>query len=84
MASGVRGVCLWWGQDAGEPREHVGEVLRVAAFWALPLLGGLLVWSVRSFSHPRYITMFAVLLVPQHQRTTCDGGLGLIECLPFP
>jgi hypothetical protein len=45
-------------------REQVGEVLRVAAFWALPLLGGLLVWSVRSFSHPRYITMFAVLLVP--------------------
>ena len=51
-------------RDAGEPRGQGGVVLRVAAFWALPLLGGLLVWSVRSFSHPRYITMFAVLLVP--------------------
>ena len=51
-------------QDAGEPRAQAGVVLRVAAFWVLPLLGGLLVWSVRSFSHPRYITMFAALLVP--------------------
>ena len=36
----------------------------VAAHWAVPLLAGLMVWSVRSFSHPRYIVMFAALLVP--------------------
>ena len=49
---------------AEEPGRQAGQILRLAAFWAIPLLGGLLVWSVRSFSHPRYITMFAALLVP--------------------
>lgn len=51
-------------QPAGSSPAAARLLLRLAAFWALPLLGGLLVWSVRSFSHPRYITMFAALLVP--------------------
>ena len=46
------------------PAGNPGAILRLAAFWAIPLLGGLFVWSVRSFSHPRYIIMFAALLVP--------------------
>jgi uncharacterized membrane protein len=33
------------------------------AHWLAPLLPALLVWSVRSFSHPRYVTMFAALFV---------------------
>lgn len=37
---------------------------RTAAHWGVPLLAGLLVWSVRSFSHPRYIIIFAAVLIP--------------------
>ncbi len=36
----------------------------LTAHWIVPLLSGLFVWSVRSFSHPRYIIMFAALLIP--------------------
>ena len=69
VAAVVGGVLLavvsvaWWQSR----REHGGPgraILRLAGFWAIPLLGGLLAWSVRSFSHPRYIVMFAALLVP--------------------
>jgi hypothetical protein len=49
---------------SGASGRQAVEILRLAGLWAIPLLGGLLVWSVRSFSHPRYITMFAALLVP--------------------
>ena len=48
-------------------RRHVSDralTFRLLASWTLPLLSGLAVWSVRSFSHPRYIVMFALLLVP--------------------
>ena len=38
--------------------------LRLAAHWAVPLAAALLAWSVRSFSHPRYVIMFAALLIP--------------------
>ena len=58
------GVAWLRGRRDGRPARGTGNILRLAAFWALPLLGGLLVWSVRSFSHPRYIVMFAALLVP--------------------
>lgn len=37
---------------------------RLALHWLAPLAMGLVAWSVRSFSHPRYITMFAVMLIP--------------------
>lgn len=37
---------------------------RLAAHWLVPLIAALMVWSVRSFSHPRYIVMFAALLIP--------------------
>lgn len=36
----------------------------LTAHWLVPLLSGLFVWSVRSFSHPRYIVMFAAMLIP--------------------
>lgn len=45
-------------------RRENGAVLRPVAHWAVPLLGGLFVWSVRSFSHPRYIVIFAAVLIP--------------------
>ena len=32
--------------------------------WLFPLTAGLYVWSVRSFSHPRYVSMFAFGLFP--------------------
>jgi hypothetical protein len=38
--------------------------LRVAAHWLVPLISALVVWSVRSFSHPRYIIMFAAMFIP--------------------
>lgn len=38
--------------------------LRLLLHWLLPLASGLAVWSVRSFSHPRYITMFALMVIP--------------------
>lgn len=37
---------------------------RLVAQWLIPLIAGLMVWSVRSFSHPRYIVMFAALFIP--------------------
>lgn len=37
---------------------------RLALHWLVPLAMGLMAWSVRSFSHPRYITMFAIMLIP--------------------
>jgi hypothetical protein len=39
-------------------------IKRLAAHWLLPMIAALIVWSVRSFSHPRYIVMFAALLIP--------------------
>lgn len=38
--------------------------LRLLAHWAIPLVLALVVWSLRSFSHPRYVTMFTVAFVP--------------------
>jgi hypothetical protein len=32
--------------------------------WLLPLTSALFVWSVRSFSHPRYIAIYAIGLIP--------------------
>ena len=50
------------------PPESAGErrslATRLSAQWLIPLIAGLLVWSVRSFSHPRYIVMFAALFIP--------------------
>lgn len=43
---------------------HRKITFRLLAQWALPLLSGLIVWSVRSFSHPRYIIAFAIALIP--------------------
>ncbi|GIK58821.1 MAG: hypothetical protein HND44_14585 [Chloroflexi bacterium] len=37
---------------------------RLLLQWALPLSGALLVWTVRSFSHPRYIAFAAISFIP--------------------
>lgn len=37
---------------------------RLLAHWIVPLAAGFALWSVRSFSHPRYIIMFAIVLWP--------------------
>ncbi len=39
-------------------------VLRLLLQWLLPLSGALLVWTVRSFSHPRYIAFAAITFIP--------------------
>lgn len=39
-------------------------IFRLVMHWMVPLAAGLAVWSVRSFSHPRYIIMFALMLIP--------------------
>ncbi|CUS02561.2 membrane protein of unknown function [Candidatus Promineifilum breve] len=44
--------------------ERRSMMMRLVAQWLIPLIAGLLVWSVRSFSHPRYIVMFAALFIP--------------------
>jgi hypothetical protein len=48
-------------QSIADPRPLA---FRLAAHWLLPLISALVVWNVRSFSHPRYIVMFAALFIP--------------------
>jgi hypothetical protein len=48
-------------QRIADPRWYRPELLLQ---WLLPLSSALIVWSVRSFSHPRYIIMFAIALFP--------------------
>lgn len=36
----------------------------LAAVWLIPVSSALFVWSVRSYSHPRYISMYAIGLMP--------------------
>jgi hypothetical protein len=38
--------------------------LRLLAHWAIPLVLALVVWSLRSFSHPRYVTMYTLAFLP--------------------
>lgn len=45
-------------------RSQARVVLPALAHWLLPLAVTLLIWSVRSFSHPRYVSMFAFGLFP--------------------
>ena len=40
---------------------HFGRLL---LFWAFPLALAFLIWSVRSFAHPRYISIYAVGVLP--------------------
>ncbi|HMT20834.1 MAG TPA: hypothetical protein PKE20_06235, partial [Promineifilum sp.] len=49
---------------AGEPVMAPVVLARLMAHWLVPLTMGFVAWSGRSFSHPRYITMFAVMLIP--------------------
>ena len=37
--------------------------IKLLAHWLLPLAAALVVWSVRSFSHPRYLVMYAIGLL---------------------
>ena len=66
----------------GAPGDNAGQAVKVALDAGTNVQMKIqFAWrQPRSRSRQR----LAVLLVPQHQRTTCDGGLGLIECLPFP
>ena len=40
------------------------QSLRLAAHWLVPLGLALGVWSLRSFSHPRYVAIYAIMLIP--------------------
>lgn len=59
------------------------------AVWLLPLLAALIVWSVRSFSHPRYVIMYTVGFLPlaailAHPHRSWLGrltGAGFVACL---
>ena len=55
-------LAVMFGRVRQDPRRLVAA--RLAAHWAVPLLSATVVWSIRSFSHPRYIIMFAVMLIP--------------------
>ncbi len=46
----------WWGESRSSTR-------RLLLFWLGPLFLGFAVWLVRSYSHPRYIALFAAGLV---------------------
>ena len=37
---------------------------RTLLAWLIPLIFAFLAWSVRSFAHPRYVTIFAIMLMP--------------------
>ncbi len=37
---------------------------RLLAHWSVPLILALVVWSLRSFSHPRYVTMYTIAFGP--------------------
>lgn len=60
LTLGLMGFHLLRPQD--QKRSHAVRLL--TAHWIVPLIPALLVWSVRSFSHPRYIVMFAAMLIP--------------------
>ena len=51
---------LWAVVDRGMRRTAVW----LALVWLVPVSSALFVWSVRSFSHPRYISMYAIGLIP--------------------
>jgi hypothetical protein len=49
----------------GSPAADLWAVrLRLLAHWAIPLVLALVVWSLRSFSHPRYVTMYTIAFLP--------------------
>ena len=52
---------LVWNFIRTSSRQHFSRLLLV---WALPLALAFSIWSVRSFSHPRYISIYAVGLLP--------------------
>lgn len=63
--TGLAIICL--SVNDGEPAmpsSRRAMLARLMAHWLVPLTMGFVAWSVRSFSHPRYITMFAVMLIP--------------------
>ncbi|MEM7117197.1 MAG: glycosyltransferase family 39 protein [Chloroflexota bacterium] len=39
-------------------------ILLLLAAWLLPVMTAFALWSVRSFAHPRYVIMYAVILLP--------------------
>lgn len=45
-------------------RQTRRETAVLLAHWLIPLTLAILVWSLRSFSHPRYISMYATGLIP--------------------
>ena len=51
---------LWAVKDRGMR----GTAVWLALVWLVPVSSALFVWSVRSFSHPRYISMYAIGLLP--------------------
>lgn len=45
-------------------RSSAPSLLRTLLPWFIPITAAFLAWSVRSFAHPRYVTIFAIMLIP--------------------
>lgn len=61
---------LWRLRDTAVRR----QAFLLAAFWLLPLSMALSIWSLRSFSHPRYLIAFAIGLLPFAAFLLFPGG----------
>jgi hypothetical protein len=57
------------------------RVIRAATHWLVPLISALVVWNVRSFSHPRYIIMFAGAFIPLAAMLAAPAGRRMVRVL---
>jgi len=60
LVLGLVGFHVWRSRYKGPWKAVPG----LMSHWLAPLIPALFVWSVRSFSHPRYVIMFAAMLIP--------------------
>ncbi len=59
-AAAFSGLVLWHLVNTSSRRHYI----RLLLIWVVPLALSFLIWSVRSFAHPRYISIYAVGVLP--------------------